>query len=53
MTPRLASESQDQIDEAYDDAHAAALAGEPLDPILSRPRPVAAEPLPPRDLDWF
>lgn len=45
--------TQDQIDAAYDDAHAAALAGEPLDPILSRPRPVAEDPEPPRSVDWW
>lgn len=45
--------TQDQIDEAYDDAHAAALAGEGIDPILARPRPVAREPEPPTGVNWW
>ncbi len=45
--------TQREADEAYDDAHQAALAGEPLDPILARPRPVVQEPEAPRDCDWY
>jgi hypothetical protein len=44
--------TQDEVDQAFDSAHVAAQAGEPLDPILARPRPVASEPEPPRNVDW-